>query len=99
MARAFEGAALVVNATAGGLNGEGDLDLPLEALPGTAVVMDMVYKPLRTGLLRAAEARGLKTVDGLSMLINQAKPSFEAMFGQAPPESTDARALALAALK
>jgi shikimate dehydrogenase len=99
MARAFEGAALVVNATAGGLNGANDLDLPLDALPETAVVMDMVYKPLRTGLLRAAEARGLRTVDGLSMLINQAKPSFEAIFGAPPPESTDARALALAALK
>lgn len=99
MAKAFDGAALVVNATAGGLNGEGDLDLPLNALPDRAVVMDMVYKPLETGLLRAARARGLKTVDGLSMLINQARPSFEAMFGQAPPERTDARGLALAALK
>jgi shikimate dehydrogenase len=99
MARAFKGASAVVNATAGGLNGVGDLDLPLEVLPQTAVVMDMVYKPLETGLLRAAKARGLRTVDGLSMLINQAVPSFEAIFGQAPPATTDARAVALAMLK
>ncbi|OYX35569.1 MAG: shikimate dehydrogenase [Caulobacterales bacterium 32-69-10] len=99
MARALEGASAVVNATAGGLNGEGDLDLPLDSLPGAAVVMDMVYKPLETGLLKAAKARGLGTVDGLSMLINQAVPSFEALFGQAPPKTTDARAVALAMLK
>ncbi len=99
MARAFDGAAAVINATAGGLNGEGDLDLPMQALPDAAVVMDMVYKPLETGLLRAARARGLRTVDGLSMLINQAVPSFEALFGQAPPATTDARAVALAMLR
>ncbi len=99
IARAFDGAAAVVNATAGGLNGEGDLDLPLQRLPLTAVVMDMVYKPLETGMLKAAKARGLRTVDGLSMLINQAVPSFDAIFGQAPPRTTDARAVALAMLK
>ena len=98
MAKAFEGAVAVVNATSGGLNGRDDLDLPLDVLPTGAVVMDMVYNPLETGLLRAARARGLATVDGLSMLINQAKPAFEAFYGQVPPETTDARAVALAAL-
>ena len=58
----------------------------------------MTYRPLKTALLQAAEARGLPTVDGLSMLINQARPSFEAFFGQAPP-ALDVRALALSALE
>jgi shikimate dehydrogenase len=97
-ARAFEGAGVVINATAGGLNGEGDLDLPLEALPATAVVMDMVYKPLETGLLKAARARGHATVDGLAMLIGQARPSFEAFYGRPPPDEVDVRALCLKVL-
>jgi shikimate dehydrogenase len=95
---AFEGAAAVVNATSAGLNGVDDLDLPLERLPPGATVMDMVYKPLETGLLRRARSLGLKTADGLAMLIHQAIPSFEAYYGQAPPERVDVRALALAAL-
>jgi shikimate dehydrogenase len=98
MARAFDGANAVINATSGGLNGRDDIDAPVEALPGAAVVMDMVYKPLETGLLRAARTRGLRTVDGLSMLINQAVPSFEAFYGVAPPLDDEVRALALAAL-
>ena len=98
VATAFEGAGAVVNATACGLNGVDDLDLPLQALPQTAVVMDMVYKPLRTGLARAARARGLTVVDGLSMLIGQAIPSFEAFYGCPPPDGVDVRALCLAAI-
>ena len=58
----------------------------------------MVYRPLRTPLLVAAAAAGHGTVDGLEMLIGQARPSFEALFGQAPPAEVDVRALALAAL-
>ena len=96
-ARAFEGAVAVVNATSAGLSGEGSLDLPLEALPADCVVMDMVYKPLETELLRLARARKLRTVDGLEMLIGQARPSFEAFYGQPPPD-LDVRALALKAL-
>ncbi len=64
----------------------------------SAVVMDMTYRPLRTPLLQAAEALGLRTVDGLAMLIGQAKPSFEALFGASPPP-IDVRAAALAALE
>ena len=91
-------AAAVVNATAAGLQGEGVLDIPLEAVwPGT-VVVDMVYKPLHTPLLRQATALGLPTVDGLAMLIGQALPSFQALFGVAAPRYVDVRALALAAL-
>lgn len=95
---AFEDAALVVNATTLGLSGDGGPDVPFELLPAGAVVMDMVYRPLRTALLEGAAAAGLTSVDGLAMLIGQARPSFQAMFCQAPPASVDVRGLALAAL-
>lgn len=90
---AMEGACAVVNAAAGGPSP------PLDALPEDAAVMDMNYRPLKTALLQAARARGLRAVDGLSMLINQAIPSFEAFFGSPPPQDADVRALALAALE
>ena len=93
-AAAFEGAGAVINATSAGLSGAGALDVPLAATPETAVVMDMVYKPLHTPFLRAAEALGRPTVDGLAMLIGQAVPSFEAFFGVPPPAGVDVRALA-----
>ena len=100
MPQAFTGAGAVVNATAAGLSGEGDLaDLPLGALPSNAVVMDMVYKPLRTGLLAAATASGRRTVDGLSMLINQAVPSFAAFYGRPIPPGVDVRKACLALLE
>jgi len=88
----------VINATPGGLDGRDSPAIDLALLPGEAVVMDMVYRPVRTPLLAAATARGLRTVDGLDMLIGQAAPSFEAFFGR-PPPPMDVRALALAALE
>jgi shikimate dehydrogenase len=81
-------AALVVNA----LSASPEIDL--ETLPEHAVVMDMTYRPLITPFLAGARARGLTIVDGLAMLIGQARPSFEALFGQAAPD-IDVRALAL----
>jgi shikimate dehydrogenase len=60
--------------------------------------MDMVYKPLLTPVLAQAQALGRPTVDGLAMLIGQARPSFEAFYGQLPPGGVDVRALALKAL-
>jgi shikimate dehydrogenase len=95
---AFDGAAALINATSAGLSGEGALDVPLEALPIEAVVMDMVYKPLITPFLAQARARGHPIVDGLEMLVRQAAPSFEAFYGQPPPADVDVRALALRAL-
>lgn len=92
------GASAVINATSAGLADAGGLTVPLEVLPPAAVAMDMVYKPLRTPFLIQAETRGLRTVDGLEMLIRQAVPSFEAFFGRPPPSGVDVRALALAAL-
>lgn len=89
---AFLGAGVLINAAAGG-----PLP-PLDALPDDAAVMDMTYRPLDTGLLQAARARGLTPVDGLAMLIAQARPSFEAFYGVAPPADVDVRALAIAAM-
>ncbi|MBQ1543269.1 MAG: shikimate dehydrogenase [Caulobacteraceae bacterium] len=96
---AFGGAGALINATSLGLAGGQPLDLAIDALPPAAVVMDMVYKPLRTDLLGRAAASGRPAVDGLEMLIRQAMPSFEAFFGRPPPADIDARALALAALR
>lgn len=94
---AFDGAVAVINATSAGLSGAGELSVPLEKTPETAVVMDMVYKPLETPFLKAAKALGRRTVDGLEMLIRQAQPSFEAFYGHAAPD-VDVRALCLAAI-
>lgn len=97
-AEAFADANALVNATSAGLSGGAALHVPLAATPDACVVMDMVYKPLRTPFLLAAEALGRRTVDGLEMLVRQAEPSFEHFFGQAPPSGVDVRALALEAL-
>jgi shikimate dehydrogenase len=96
---ALSGASAVVNATSAGLAGDGALDLPLEATPQEAVVMDMVYKPLVTPLLARARGLGRRTVDGLEMLIRQAEPSFQAFFSRPPPKAVDVRAIALRALE
>lgn len=73
------GAALIVNA----LSVPPDIDI--DALRADAVLMDMTYKPLITPFLAAGRARGLTGVDGLAMLIGQARPSFEALFGVPVP--------------
>lgn len=87
--RAFADAVAIVNAASGG-------PLPLfEALPGHATAMDMTYRPLATNWLKAAKQRGLGVVDGLQMLIEQARPSFEAFYGAKPNPAFDIRRLAL----
>jgi shikimate dehydrogenase len=98
-AAAMAGAGALVNATTLGLSGGQPLVLDTAFLPAAAVVMDMVYRPLRTDLLVQAKQRRHPVVDGLEMLIRQAAPSFEAFFGQPPPAGVDVRALALAALE
>lgn len=85
----LDGAALVVNTTSLGMAGQPPLDLDLAALPGSAVVTDIVYVPLETPLLAAARQRGNRVVDGLGMLLWQAVPGFTAWFGH-QPEVTDA---------
>lgn len=96
--QAFAEAGAVINATSAGLTGDGVLEVPLGATPADCVVMDMVYKPLRTPFLAQAEAEGRRSVDGLAMLIGQAVPSFTAFFGVSPPSGVDVRALALKTL-
>jgi shikimate dehydrogenase len=88
----------VINATTLGSDGGEGPQIPLAAAPRHAVVMDMVYRPLRTALLQQAMSLGLPSVDGLAMLIGQAGPSFQALFG-APPPAIGVRSLALAALE
>jgi shikimate dehydrogenase len=78
---AMDGIALLVNTTSQGMVGNPALDLNLSALPTTALVSDVIYVPLETPLILAAKARGNPTVDGLGMLLNQARPAFEAWFG------------------
>ena len=85
----------VVNATPAGLEAAKAFGINVASLAPRAVVMDMVYRPVITPLLAAAQARGLTTVDGLEMLIGQARPSFEAMF-ERPAPALDVRALAMA---
>lgn len=90
---------LLVNCSPLGMVGKPPLDLDLAPLPETAVVYDIVYAPLDTGLLQAARARGLRTVDGLEMLIGQAALAFEIFFDAPAPRERDAelRALLVAA--
>ncbi|THD63748.1 shikimate dehydrogenase [Phenylobacterium sp.] len=95
---ALQSAVAVINATSAGVADGLTLDAPLAATPAGCVVMDMVYMPLVTPFLALAKALGRPTVDGLAMLIGQARPSFEAFYGQPPPANLDVRALALKAL-
>ena len=81
---ALEGAALLVNTTNQGMQGETALDLGLDLLPVDALVSDIIYVPMETPLIAAARQRGNATVNGLGMLINQARPAFEAWFGVLP---------------
>jgi shikimate dehydrogenase len=82
--QALEGATLLVNATTQGMTGQPPLELSLDRLPPDAVVNDIVYVPLETPLLAAAHRRGNPVVDGLGMLLHQARPGFTAWFGTEP---------------
>jgi shikimate dehydrogenase len=84
----LDGCNLLVNTTSLGMYGQPGLDIALDALPISALVSDVIYVPLQTPLLCAAKARGHKTVNGLGMLLNQARPAFKAWFG-VMPEITD----------
>ncbi len=97
-ATALDGAALLVNSTTQGMHSQPALDIDLAALPAAAVVTDLVYVPLQTPLLAAARARGNVAVDGLGMLLHQARPSFAAWFGVMPEVTSELRALIEATL-
>ena len=86
-------AGLLVNTTSLGMHGQPALELDVGLLPSHAVVADLVYVPLQTPLLAAARARGLKTADGLGMLLHQAVRGFELWFGQRPEVTAELRSL------
>jgi shikimate dehydrogenase len=88
---ALAGAGLLVNTTTLGMVGQPPLDIALDDLPVTAVVYDIVYNPLSPPLLQTARARGNPVVDGLGMLLHQARPSFAAWFGVMPDITTELR--------
>ena len=86
-------AGLLVNTTSLGMTGKPSLTVNLNRLPPSAVVADVVYAPLETGLIASARARGLRVVDGLGMLLHQAVRGFELWFGVRPEVTPDLRAL------
>jgi shikimate dehydrogenase len=92
------GAGLLVNATSQGMIGQAPLDISLNALPASAVVADIVYAPLETPLLAAARRLRLATVDGLGMLLHQARPAFRDWFGVMPEVTPALRELIAATL-
>jgi shikimate dehydrogenase len=84
---------LLVNTTPVGMHGQPSLEIDVGQLPSHAVVADLVYVPLETELLAAARGCGLKTADGLGMLLHQAVRGFELWFGQRPRVTSELRAL------
>ena len=84
---------ILVNTTSLGMKGQPPLELDVGQLPSHAVVADLVYVPLDTPLLAAGRARGLKTADGLGMLLHQAVTGFELWFGRRPEVTPELRAL------
>jgi shikimate dehydrogenase len=81
---ALDGVALLANATDQGMVGKSALDIRLDRLPRSAIVGDLIYTPPETPFLAAARARGNLTVNGLGLLLNQARPAFNAWFGVMP---------------
>jgi shikimate dehydrogenase len=92
-------ATLLVNTTTLGMAGQPELGADVGRLPGHAIVADLVYVPLVTQLIEAAKAKGLRTADGLGMLLHQAVRGFELWFGKKPEVTAELRALAEADLK
>ena len=90
---ALDGAAMLVNTTSQGMAGQSPLDLSLDALPPAALVSDIIYIPRETPLLTAARQRGNRTVNGLGMLLHQARPAFHAWFGVMPEVTAELRAM------
>jgi shikimate dehydrogenase len=94
----LEDASLVVNTTILGMVGKPPLDLSLNRLSKVALVTDIVYAPLETSLLHDAKAQGNPTVDGLGMLLHQARPGFAAWFSREPEVTTELRDHVLAGI-
>ena len=96
--RALDAAAMLINTTSQGMAGQPPLDLALETLPQRALVCDIVYVPMETPLLAAARRRGNRTVDGLGMLLHQARPAWQAWFSLDPEITPELRAAVEATL-
>lgn len=92
---AVDGAVLVVNTTSMGMQGGPPMSLTLDALQQQTLVTDAVYAPLDTPFLKLARAKGAETVDGLGMLLHQARPGFAAWFGREPEVDDELRAVVL----
>lgn len=90
-----QGASLFINTTSLGMDGETAMDIDFRGLARDAVVTDIVYVPLETPILAQARAQGLKTVDGLGMLLHQAAPGFEKWFYQRPAVDQELRDLVI----
>jgi shikimate dehydrogenase len=91
------GAGILVNTTTLGMVGQPPLEINLRC-PASLVVADLVYAPLETGLLASARARGLRTADGLGMLLHQAVRGFQLWFGVRPVVTPELRAMVEAGL-
>jgi shikimate dehydrogenase len=80
----LEDASLLVNCSSLGMKGQPSMDIDISGLPETALVCDIVYRPLNTELLKAARARKLATLNGLPMLLHQGRLGFKLWFGTDP---------------
>jgi shikimate dehydrogenase len=94
----LDGLDLLVNSTSLGMVGQDPLEMSLEGLSPSALVADIVYRPLETDLLARARARGNACVDGLGMLLHQARPGFAAWFGEEPQVTPELRGFVLEAV-
>jgi len=86
---------LLVNATSLGMKGQPALIFSLDKLPPAAAVADVVYAPIETKILKKAKQQGFKTIDGLGMLLHQARPSFKAFFGRDPEVTEELKSFVL----
>ena len=98
ISQSLAGAGAFVNTTSLGMAGKGELEIDLGDLPVEALVTDIVYTPLMTPLLKAAETRGNRVVDGLGMLLHQARPGFEMWFGGEAEVTPELRRFILAGM-
>ena len=90
---------IIINASVAGMSGYPNLDLSLETARPNTLVYDLIYTPRQTALLEDAERQGCQMLGGLSMLIEQARPSFRHFFGELPPKDIDPTEVLYAALK
>ena len=84
---------MAVNATSQGMVGQPALDIDLDKLPQAALAADIIYTPLETPFLAAARARGLRTINGLGMLLHQGRPAWRRWFGMEPEVTAELRSL------